>query len=60
MEKDKKIISLEIPNTLREALRVRAFNEHITVSKLIRNILEEQLKAELAEEINKYGNKPQR
>ena len=40
----KKIISVEIPNTLREALRIEAFNKEVTVSALIRQILEEQLK----------------
>ena len=40
----KKIISLEIPAYLREALRKKAFNEDITISALIRQILEEQLK----------------
>lgn len=39
----KKIISLEIPAYLREALRVKAFQEEVTVSALIRQILEEQL-----------------
>ena len=41
---NKKIISLEISNTLKEALRVRAFQEEMTVSALIRQILKEQLK----------------
>ena len=36
----KKIISLEIPNTLKEALRVKAFQEEVTVSALIRQIFE--------------------
>ena len=40
----KKIISVEIPNTLREALRIEAFNKEVTISALIRQILEEQLK----------------
>ena len=40
----KKIISLEIPAYLREALRKKAFNEDTTISALIRQILEEQLK----------------
>ena len=39
----KKIISLEIPAYLREALRGKAFQEEVTVSALIRQILEEQL-----------------
>lgn len=45
----KKIISLEIPNTLREALRVKAFEEDVTVSALIRQILESQLKDTIEE-----------
>lgn len=40
----KKIISVEIPNTLREALRIEAFNKEVTISALIRQILEDQLK----------------
>lgn len=39
----KKIISVEISDELKEALRVEAFNEHLTVSALIRKILEEKL-----------------
>jgi plasmid stability protein len=46
---NKKIISVEIPNTLREALRVEAFNKEVTVSALIRQILEEQLKTTIEE-----------
>lgn len=38
----KKIISLEIPDTLREALRIAAFNENKTVSALIRDTLAEK------------------
>jgi spore coat protein CotF len=45
----KKIISLEIPNTLKEALRMKAFQEELTVSALIRQILEEQLKDTIKE-----------
>jgi hypothetical protein len=45
----KKIISLEIPNTLKEALRVKAFQEEVTVSALIRQILEEQLQDTIKE-----------
>lgn len=37
----KKMISLEISDELREALRVMAFQQNISISKLIRNILEE-------------------
>ena len=42
--KDKKIISLEIPAYLREALRLEAFNRDVTISALIRQLLEEALK----------------
>lgn len=41
---NKKIISLEIPEDLRKALRVEAFNRDVTVSALIRQILEKELK----------------
>jgi hypothetical protein len=40
----KKIISLEISSNLKEALRKKAFQEDLTISALIRKILEEQLK----------------
>ena len=44
-EKDnKKIISLEISDDLRKALRLEAFNQDKTVSALIRDILEKELK----------------
>lgn len=39
MEK-KRMISLEISDTLREALRVEAFNRNKTISATIRDILE--------------------
>ena len=40
----KKIISVEINSCLKEALRIEAFNKEVTVSALIRQILEDQLK----------------
>lgn len=40
---DKKMISLEIPGYLREALRLEAFNRDVTISALIRQLLEEAL-----------------
>ena len=45
MEKDKnkKMLSLEISNDLREALRVEAFHKNVTISALIRQILEKEL-----------------
>lgn len=44
MKDDKKtIISLEVPEDLKEQLRVAAFNEKCTISALIRKILVEKL-----------------
>jgi len=43
MRDNKKMISLEISDELREALRVEAFHKAVTVSALIRQILEDQL-----------------
>jgi len=45
-DENKKIISLEIPEDLRKALRVEAFNRDVTVSALIRDILAKELKVE--------------
>lgn len=45
----KKMISLEIPDSLKEALRIKAFKENISVSEVIRHILTEQLDTELQE-----------
>lgn len=42
----KKMISLEVSDELREALRVEAFNRNINISKLIRQILEKELKVQ--------------
>lgn len=42
----KKIISLEISDDLREALRVEAFHKKVTVSALIRQILETNLQGD--------------
>ena len=39
----KKMISLEISDELREALRVEAFNQSLSISALIRKVLEEQI-----------------
>ena len=36
----KKMISLEIPDELREALRVEAFKRSLSISALIRQLLE--------------------
>ncbi len=46
MADNKKIISLEISEQLRKALRVEAFNRDVTISALIRDILEKELKVE--------------
>lgn len=40
----KKIISVEISESLRKALKIEAFNQDKTVSALIRDILEKELK----------------
>lgn len=39
----KKMISLEISDELREALRVEAFKQSLSISAIIRQILEEKL-----------------
>lgn len=39
----KKIISFEAPCELKEQLRIMAFNENITISALIRKILEAEV-----------------
>ena len=41
---DKKMVSLEISGELKEALRVEAFHRACTVSALIRQISEKELK----------------
>lgn len=43
---EKKIISLEISEQLRKALRKEAFDRDVTISALIRDILEKELKVE--------------
>ena len=40
---DKKIISFEASGALKEALRLEAFKENISVSELVRRILEDGL-----------------
>ena len=49
---NKKIISLEIPEDLRKALRVEAFNRDVTVSALIRDILIKELKISSHKDVN--------
>jgi plasmid stability protein len=46
----KKMISLEISDELREALRVEAFKQSLSISALMRQILEERLLTVSAEE----------
>ena len=49
---NKKIISLEIPEDLRKALRVEAFNRDVTISALIRDILAKELKVSSRKDVN--------
>lgn len=49
----KKMISLEISDELREALRIEAFKNNVNISALIRKILEEQLRDTLNEILGK-------
>ena len=49
---NKKIISLEIPEDLRKALRVEAFNRDVTVSAVIRDILAKELKVSSRKDVN--------
>lgn len=51
-DENKKIISLEIPEDLRKALRVEAFNRDVTVSALIRDILAKELKVSSRKDVN--------
>lgn len=54
---NKKIISLEIPEDLRKALRVEAFNRDVTVSALIRDILTKELKISSRKDMNEAVTK---
>ena len=54
---NKKIISLEIPEDLRKALRVEAFNRDVTVSALIRDILTKELKVSYRKDMNEAVTK---
>ena len=51
----KQMISLEISDELREALRVEAFKRSLSISALIRQLLESQVlnKEEMANEQNR-------
>lgn len=46
----KKMISLEISDELREALRVEAFKRSLSISALIRQLLEESLNSKQTNE----------
>ena len=48
----KKMISLEISDELREALRVEAFKQSLSISALMRQILEEKLLRDSKEDSN--------
>jgi plasmid stability protein len=48
----KKMISLEISDELREALRVEAFKRSLSISALMRQILEEKILKAADEEIS--------
>ena len=54
---NKKIISLEIPEDLRKALRVEAFNRDVTVSALIRDILTKEFKVGSRKDMNEAVTK---
>lgn len=54
--KDKKIISLEISTELKEALRLAAYKEDVTISALIRKILEEKLNVNKNKGVSKEWN----
>jgi len=47
--KSKKMLSLAVSDTLREALRIEAFKRDCNVSALVRQILEENLKDAIKE-----------
>lgn len=55
----KKMISLEIPDELRESLRVEAFKRSLSISALIRQLLEHALAIDAMEEqeLNERANK---
>ena len=48
----KKMISFEGTSCLKEALRVEAFNRSVSISALIRQLLEESLRKESSNEQN--------
>lgn len=54
----KKMISLEISDELREALRVEAFKRSLSISALMRLLLERSLKVDQQEEskVNEESN----
>ena len=48
----KKMISLEIPDELREALRIEAFKQSLSLSALIRQLLATALDVNIGDESN--------
>lgn len=48
----KKMISLEITEELREALRIEAFKRSLSISALIRQLLQEALKQSSSKELS--------
>lgn len=54
--KKKSMISLEVSDDLKEAIRIKAFNERLSISKVIRKILEEALVKELESIKEKTNN----
>lgn len=53
----KKIISVEITDELKERLRVEAFHRAITISALIRELIEEGLKTNKENQDDQHGIK---
>ena len=52
----KKMISLEISDELREALRLEAFKRSVSISAVIRQLLEESLNKENSNEQRSKNN----
>ncbi len=48
-KENKKMVSLEISGDLREALRIEAFHKNASISAVIRQILEKELKSTIQE-----------
>lgn len=52
----KKMISLEISEELKEALRVEAFKRSLSISALIRQLIEEGLNKEISSQGKEFSN----